>query len=72
MSEIYESKAVTKEISASVKISFELENTWYAIQYGETRTIPENIDVDVVQERIILQDDILQEVCAQIKHIKNK
>lgn len=63
----YQSVAVVTEIQAMTKISSEIKNTWYTIQYGETRTVP--ADCDLAKEKQILQDDVYNEVYKQISDI---
>ena len=65
----YTSQAVVKDISASVKISVEINKTFYTIQYSETRSVPEDINVKLSKERQLLQDTVYSEVFNQIEEI---
>ena len=69
MSKIKDPQFVVTEISASTKVSVQVNGTHYTIQYGETRALFN--DADVVLERKALQDTVYDEVYKQIQDIES-
>lgn len=63
----YEVKGVTKQISATNRISFSMQDNrrkdiWYALEYTEVRDIPDVEGVVIEQERAQLWEDASKEL----------
>lgn len=65
---IYESKAVPKKISATVRLSRSINYNTFVVEYSEERELStENIDYDA--ERQLLLDDCTEYVNNQLYYI---
>lgn len=66
----YTSKAKIGTIRATSRASVKIRDNYFTIEYSEERLLPEDIEVDIEQERKILWDDVNAEVDAQILDIE--
>ena len=64
----YESKAKITKISAISRASVKIRDSFYTVEYGEERAIPEG-DVNIEQEREMLWADVNYECDKQIDQI---
>lgn len=62
-----ESRATIKTIKCVSRVSTKIKDTFYTVEYGEERNIPE--DADIQLERKIMWDDCNTEVDNQIADI---
>ena len=67
----YELKGITKEISASSRVSIKIRDNYYTVEYSETRVIPEVDGVDLEKERQALWEIVNNECDNQALEIKN-
>lgn len=62
-----ESKATVTAIKCTSRVSTKIKDTFYTVEYGEERSIPEDADIEL--ERKIMWDDCNTEVDNQIADI---
>ncbi len=65
----YESKAITVSIKATSRQSVKIKDSYYTVEYTEERMIPQDVDVDLVEERLLLWDGVNEECDKQIIEI---
>ena len=64
-----ESKAKTITIRATSRASVKIKDNFYTVEYCEERTIPQDIEVNIQQERNLLWDKVNAECDGQIEDI---
>lgn len=62
-------KAVISTIKATSRASVKIGDSFYTVEYGEERIIPDVEDIDIEQERAELWDICNNEVDSQISDI---
>lgn len=67
----YIQKATTVKISAISRASVKIRDSFYTIEYGEERAVPNTDDVNLDIERKMLWDTCNTEVDNQIQDIVN-
>lgn len=65
----YTSKAVTNRIVATSRVAVKIKDNYYTIEYLEERSIPDNPDIDLDKERLLLFDAVNNTVDTQIADI---
>lgn len=66
------SKATIKEISATSRASVKINDSFYTVEYGEVRSLPNNLtEQEVIDERDELWTAVNYECDEQIKEIIN-
>lgn len=63
------SKAITSRIVATSRASIKVGDSFYTVEYQEERTIPTDIEVDIVEEREELWEVVNSECDNQIADI---
>ena len=63
----YESKATVTTISAVSRASIKIRDNFYTLEYGESRSIPE--DADVEKERALLWETVNKECDNQVQEV---
>lgn len=67
----YESKAVTKTITATSRASVKIKDSFYTVEYSEERVIPDIEGVDLEMEKALLWDAVNRECDGQVNDILN-
>lgn len=62
-------RAITSRIVATSRASVKVGDSFYTVEYQEERTIPTDIDVDIVAEREALWETVNTECDTQIADI---
>lgn len=63
----YEQKAVTTRILAASKVSIQIRNSFYTLEFQEERTIPDIEGVDLETEKALLWQEVNSQVDQQIQ-----
>lgn len=71
MSKNYESKATTKSITATSRISLKKGDTFYTLEFSEERLIPDIEGVDLETEKKLLWDAVNEQVDKQALEVEN-
>lgn len=66
---MYEQKAITTKITAVSRCAVKVRDNFYTIEYSEERSVPENVPIDLDQERKMLWDDVNTVVDDQVTDI---
>lgn len=66
---MYEQKATTTKITAVSRCAVKIKDNFYTVEYSEERSLPENVSVDLDQERKFLWDDVNTTVDDQLAEI---
>ena len=67
----YETKAQTVSIKATSRQSVKIRDSYYTVEYTEERIIPQEINVDLEKERLLLWDTVNTECDSQIMEIED-
>lgn len=65
----YESKAITKTITATSRASVKVKDSFYTVEYSEERVIPDIEGVDLEKEKSLLWDAVNAECDGQVNDI---
>lgn len=65
----YESKAKITMISGASKATVQINNNYYSFNYSEERQLPDDVSVNIEQERELLWDTLNSEVDKQVEQI---
>lgn len=63
----YEQKAITTRILAASKVSIQIRNSFYTLEFQEERTIPDIEGVDLETEKALLWQEVNSQVDQQIQ-----
>lgn len=69
MTKKYEQKAKTKEIHATSRVSLKIGDTFYTLEYSESRLIPDIEDINIDIEKQLLWKDVNNEVDNQAEEL---
>ncbi len=67
----YDVKAHITTIKATSRASIKVHDSYYTVEYGEERVIPDTEDLDIIAERQALWNDVNKEVDDQVESIVN-
>lgn len=66
----YTSKAKINAIRATSRASVKIRDNYFTVEYSEERLLPDDIEVNIEEERKLLWDDVNAEVDNQILDIE--
>lgn len=65
----YESKAVTKEFTATSRCAIKVRDNYYTLELSEKREIPEGAEVDMDKEYELLFDSLNAHIDKQMEDV---
>lgn len=66
---MYESKAVTTKISATSRSAIKIKDNYYTVELTEERSLPEDVEYNLEEEKRLLWDSVNSSVDEQIASI---